>query len=198
MKINRFYLFYYTLLTLITTILILIVYNIKLSNIIDKNKIEIQKLVEKDNIPSKYEFMNKMIYLYIDELCQEKNIDKNLCISILYKENQNFQITAININSNGTIDCGLWQLNDKFTYCEKGFLNCYWNRNEEFDMFNWKHNTYIAISLIGDLYNYFQDIDYTVMAYNCGLSRVANKKIPNSTKKYLKDVKKTYNMLIKE
>lgn len=147
-------------------------------------------------VPKKYELFPREIYFEITNLCKEKKLDKDLVFSILLVENPTFNYFALNINENGTIDKGLFQLNDKYLYCKNGFIELFYDdSNVEFNAMNFKHNAKIAVAYINDLYLYFKDIDKTIMAYNCGLKRTAENKIPKTTKKYLTKCKGYYKML---
>lgn len=144
--------------------------------------------------PPKYPFINEAYSDYICDLCAQMDLDSDLVVAILEKENPEFDEKAMNANSNGTIDCGLFQLNDKYIWLD--FVPNYWNINEvEFNPFLWKHNALLAISHIKYLSDKLKITDEVIMAYNCGLSAVINDEIPRSTKKYLSDVKNTMSML---
>lgn len=147
--------------------------------------------------PPKYSFLNERYSDYICDLCVQMNLDSDLVIAILEKENPEFDEKAMNANSNGTIDCGLFQLNDRYIWTD--FVPKYWNiKDVEFNPFLWKHNALLAILHIKYLSDKLKITDDVIMAYNCGLGAVINDEIPKSTKKYLQDVKNTISMLKNE
>ena len=72
----------------------------------------------------KYQFLKKEMSDYICALCTEMEIDPDLIVAILMKENPEFDPEATHKNDNGTIDVGMFQLNDRYvwttfkdTYC---------------------------------------------------------------------------------
>lgn len=138
----------------------------------------------------KYNFIDKKIAKYIEFLCTEVNVDSDLVFGILINENEKFDVNAMNKNKNGTIDCGLFQLNDKYLWTT--FKDNYWKEEIELDPFNWKHNTYIAIHHIKYLQNNLKSQNEVIMAYNCGITAVRKGRIPKKTKLYLMRV--NYNI----
>jgi hypothetical protein len=130
---------------------------------------------------------------YIEHLCNKENVDVNLVLGILIRENPTFNPQITNKNKNGTIDCGLFQLNSK--YIRSDFEWRYWSGNIEFDPFNYMHNSYIAIHHIKRLSEICKNQNEVIMSYNCGRNKVVNNKIPKSTVKYLYDVNKNIAML---
>lgn len=140
-----------------------------------------------------YPFLKKEISDYICSLSKELQIDSDLVVAHLMVENPTFDPEAIHKNENGTFDCGMFQLSDKWTYIT--FLPAFWDIDIEFDIFNWKHNTFIACHLIKDLNDSLKVQDDAIMAYNCGIGRVMNNTVPESTKRYLSSVKNNLIML---
>jgi len=127
---------------------------------------------------------------YIDSMCNELSLDSAMCKAILLKENPQADQMARHYNaSSGTTDIGLWQLNDRYIWTT--FMG-YWHFDEPFDAFDWRDNTYLALRHIKYLCSEFSDFDSIVMSYNCGVKAVKENKIPDSTWKYLVDVKKNY------
>ena len=141
------------------------------------------------------------VSFYIIETCKSLNFDSDIVVSILLEENPEQNFYTLNKNNNGSVDCGLFQLNSKYiTY----FANKYWafdkfsdlEEDLEFDVFNWQHNTWMAIHLLKDLYDSFdKDIGKMAMAYNAGISKVLNNNIPETTKVYKTEVLNNYKML---
>lgn len=146
-----------------------------------------------DNSGHRYPFLTKQLSNYICGLCSELNLDPNLVVGILMAENPEFNTDAVHKNDNGTIDCGLFQLNDRYIWTS--FQASYWFDNLELDPFNWKHNTYLAVHHLNYLQKQLKVTDDVIMAYNCGLNSVMNGKIPASTKAYLAKVKNNMFLL---
>ena len=130
---------------------------------------------------------------YICDLCDGLNIDSDLAVSHLLVENPNFNPDAIHKNENGTIDVGMFQLNDRYLWTT--FKKDYWFDNVELDPFNWKHNTYIALHLMADLQKEFKVQDDAIMAYNGGRGAVMNGTVKPGTYEYLSKVKNNLILL---
>ena len=126
---------------------------------------------------------------YIDSMCNDLCIDSAMCKAILLKENPKADPKATHSNNNGTVDVGLWQLNDRYMWTT--FMG-YWVFDEPFNAFDWQDNTYLALKHIKYLTTEFTDFDTIVMSYNCGVKAVRDGKIPDSTMAYLADVKDLY------
>ncbi len=137
--------------------------------------------------PSKYPFLEKDVSDYICALCTELKLDSDLVVARLMVENPEFNYNAMHLNENGTVDEGLWQLNDKYLWTT--FKDRYWFKDIELNPFNWKHNTYIALHHMKYLQDKFKIQDEAIMAYNCGEGAVMNNNIPASTYIYLAKVK---------
>ena len=143
--------------------------------------------------PHRYQFLPKDISDYICSLCEEVEVNPNLAVAHLMTENPECDVDATHININGTVDCGLWQLNDRYLWTS--FKDAYWFENVELNPFNWKHNTYIAIHHIAYLQKKLKVTDEAIMAYNCGIAAVMSGDIPDSTKVYLKKVRTNLYLL---
>lgn len=146
-----------------------------------------------EEVSPEYPFLPKDLSLYIEDLCTQLGIDTNLAVAILLQENPEIKVDATNRNQNGTNDLGLWQLNDRYLYTD--FEKNYWKMDIELNPFNWKHNTFIALSHLHWLQSRLKVQDDVIMAYNCGIGAVMNNKIPDITKVYLRRVKNNYNLL---
>lgn len=129
---------------------------------------------------------------FICALSRDFNVDPDLVVAILEKENPTLNETATGSrNSNGTRDLGLFQLNDKSLFSKDGFLDLWWKDEfGEFNADNWKHNSYIAVKYIQDLTKTFGELNvfYVAAGYNAGTPRAYNAYIngdhsclPNST-----------------
>ena len=141
----------------------------------------------------KYTFLEPEISDYICALCDGLKLDSDLVVSHLMVENPDFNPNAMHRNENGTVDLGEFQLNDRSLWTS--FIPKYWFSNIEFDPFNWKHNTYIALHHMKYLDDKFKIQDNAIMAYNCGEGNVMNGTIPESTKVYLAKVKNNLYLL---
>lgn len=149
--------------------------------------------VTKENCDWKYRMMPCEMSDYICEMCVELEIDSDMAVAILIRENPEFNPNVTHKNENGTIDLGLWQLNDKYLY--RVFIDRYWKIPVEFNPFNWKMNTYIALHHIKYLQNEMKVFDDIICSYNCGEGNVMRRSIPTSTYQYLAYVKNMYNLL---
>ena len=143
--------------------------------------------------PHRYQFLNKSLSDYICDLSTELEVNPNLIVAILMVENPEFNAEAVHRNENGTVDCGLFQLNDRYVWTT--FKNAYWFDNIELDPFNWKHNAYIAMHHIKALQDQLKLTDEVIMAYNCGVGAVMNNTIPAATRVYLAKVKNNMVLL---
>lgn len=143
--------------------------------------------------PHKYAFLSKQLSDYICNYSAELGINPNLVVSILMVENPEFNPEATHRNQNGTIDCGLFQLNDRYLWTT--FRKEYWFDNVELDPFNWKHNAYIAMNHINSLQKQLKLVDEVIMAYNCGVGPVMDGTVPEVTKVYLAKVKNNIILL---
>lgn len=147
----------------------------------------------KDEREPKYKFIPAELSNYICDMCDELGLDSDLSVARLMVENPEFNPEATHRNENGTIDVGLWQLNDYYLWTS--FKNRYWFDNIQLDPFNWKHNTYIALHHMKYLDEKFKVQDDSIMAYNCGEGNVMNGTIPASTRAYLAKVKNNLFLL---
>lgn len=141
----------------------------------------------------RYQFLNKEMSDYICALCSEMEMDSDLIVAILMKENPEFDPEATHKNENGTIDIGMFQLNDRYIWTT--FKDAYWFDNIELDPFNWKHNTYLAVHHIDYLQKQLKVMDDVIMAYNCGIGAVMNGNIPDRTRTYYANVKLNMKLL---
>lgn len=146
-----------------------------------------------DEREPKYKVMPKELSNYICDMSEELGIDSDLVVAILMRENPEFNPDATHRNENGTIDVGMFQLNDRYLWTE--FKNDYWFENIELNPYNWKHNTYIALHHIKYLQDKFKIQDDVIMAYNGGKGAVMNGTIKPSTFNYLANVKNNLFLL---
>lgn len=156
--------------------------------------VNIKSAINEPMVNSKYDFIDTMIAVYIEQLSIGSEVDPDLAFAILMVENPQFDIYAMNRNDNGTIDEGLYQLNDRYFWTT--FRNNYWKFEEiEPDPFNWKHNAFIAINHIAYLQNTLKVQEDVIMAYNCGIGAVLNNNIPPASKVYLAKVNNNLKLL---
>ena len=148
---------------------------------------------ESDSREPKYKLMPKELSNYICDMSEELSLDSDLVAAILMVENPEFNPDATHRNENGTIDVGMFQLNDYYLWTE--FKTDYWFDNIELNPFNWKHNTYIALHHIKYLQDKFKIQDDVIMAYNGGKGAVMNGTVKPSTFVYLAKVKNNLYLL---
>lgn len=122
---------------------------------------------------------------YIVKLSNNFNVDPDLVVSILEKENPTLVTDATSKpNQNGTRDLGLFQLNDRSLFCRGGFIEMWWKPEfGEFDADNWKHNAYIAVKYIQDLTETFgpNNVYFIAAGYNAGVLRAYEAYINDDT-----------------
>lgn len=149
----------------------------------------------KENVEEKgyFDFIDKELSDYICNMCKELEIDPYMAVAILMRENPTFNPDAIHRNDNGTLDLGLWQMNNAYIYTT--FIPAYWIEGIEFNPFNWKQNTYLALHHIKYLQEKVKVMDDVICAYNCGAANVFNHTIPDSTVNYLATVKINMKLL---
>ena len=158
-----------------------------------KLKTDLYVEIQSENPEHKYTFLNKQLSDYICNLSDEVKIDSDLVVAILMVENPEFDPEITHKNDNGSVDCGLFQLNDKYLWTT--FTTNYWVDEVELNPFNWKHNTYIAIHHLNYLQKKLKITDEVIMAYNCGIGAVMNGNVPASTRIYLSKVKNNLYLL---
>jgi hypothetical protein len=109
-------------------------------------------------------------------------------------ENPEYNPEAISKpNTNGTLDLGLFQLNDYYLWTT--FRNRYWFDNIELNPFNYKHNIYIALHHLKYLQDKLKVEDDVIMAYNGGEGNVMNGTVKPRTMNYLAKVKNNLYLL---
>ena len=148
---------------------------------------------EKPEKEPKYAFLDAEMSNYIEKLSGELGIDSDLAVAHLLVENPELNWNAIHHNENGTLDLGGFQLNDKYIYLS--FLPAYWDMDIDFDPFNPKQNTFLALHHIRYLNEKLKVQEDAIAAYNCGIGAVMNNQIPEITKIYTKRVINTYKLL---
>lgn len=149
--------------------------------------------ISEDCEETKYKFLETQYANYIIKLADELKIDSDLVVAILMVENPEFDPVVTHRNDNGTNDLGLFQINDR--YCYSVFVKAYWDMDIDFNPYNWKHNTFLAMHHIEYLLRTLKVQDDAIMAYNCGMGSVMNNQIPDSTRKYLARVKNNLKLI---
>ena len=130
--------------------------------------------VQEETIP-KYDIpLDKELQQYIYDKCKEFNFSYELAIAVI-KIESNFKVDAINKNSNGSRDSGLFQINSihRETFKDQGFT----------DMLDPYQNIAYGISMLSDLYHRYDDEHRVLMAYNFGVAgakRVVSRGITSS------------------
>lgn len=132
---------------------------------------------------------DKILY-FAEALCLEYGLNLKMCLAILMAENPTFNELASHENLNGTTDLGLWQLNSRYI----DLFAVYWGKGN-FDVLNWKCNTYSALNHIKMLCDNLETTDEVIKAYNCGIGAVMSGRIPQSTENYLLRVKRNIEEL---
>lgn len=102
------------------------------------------------------------------------NVPIHLSLAVAQVESS-FSPEATNVNNNGSVDYGLFQLNNSY--------RTGWTRSDFFDI---NTNTEEGISYLSEMISYFDgDIISAIAAYNAGPYRVENNNIPESTQMYI-------------
>lgn len=147
-----------------------------------------------ESVDVKYDFLPVELASYIENLAEELELDPDLCVAILMRENPEFNPKAQHVNENGTIDQGMFQLNDRYIWTV--FVKNYWDFDDvEFNPYNWKHNTFLALHHLKYLSESFKVMDDIICSYNAGNNAVITGNIPESTFYYLAAVKNNYQLL---
>lgn len=146
---------------------------------------------------NKYEgFLSDEMAEWICSCSEDFGVDPDLAVAILKKENPSLITNAVSgMNQNGTVDLGLFQLNDRSL--ETYFLKEWWNpevMGEEFNAGNWKHNSYIAIRYIADLQEQFgaNNVFYIAAGYNAGAVRAWNEYTRSENGKWLPEITRNF------
>lgn len=103
----------------------------------------------------------------------EKNVPVNLAFALAKRES-GFYPRAVNINSDGTIDRGLFQLNNGHRKS--------WKITDYFDI---DKNTKEALQYLSERIGLSSDIPLSLIAYNCGQSIADRGVIPDFRKDYV-------------
>jgi hypothetical protein len=126
---------------------------------------------------------------YLVLQCREVGVPVGVAKAILLQENPLMDPRALHWNNNGSVDMGLFQLNDAFLYSD--FVPRFWRFDVPFLWDNPFHSIYVAVRHIKWLYQRFpqrvpaQSMAFSVaLAYNCGLTRVRSGNVPISSAEY--------------
>lgn len=148
----------------------------------------------KEETEWKYDMLPAEMSDYICSLCEQLDLDSDLVVAIILKENPELDPEAIHKNDNGSLDLGIGQLNSVFVWST--FKDRYWKFDFELDPFNWKQNVYIVVHHLKYLMSILKNTDDVIQAYNCGEGNVMRGTIPETTSKYyLPSVKNNLHLL---
>jgi hypothetical protein len=124
-----------------------------------------------------YSIPNKYV-LRLTQLTDEYQVPLWLVARLIQIES-NWQERAINHNSNGTYDYGLFQLNSN--YIE--YFG--WRYSvQDLNPFDWESSAEAAIAYLRCLYESTGSWYEAILAYNCGLSKLRSGSIPESSLRY--------------
>lgn len=108
--------------------------------------------------------------------CDKENIPLNLAFALAYTESR-FKSTARNVNKNGSIDRGLFQLNDRS-----------FPQLEEEDFFSIDVSARYGLKHLNFCRSVAKDDLIAVAMYNAGVTRVKNNQTPKSTLAYVSNI----------
>lgn len=110
-----------------------------------------------------YDEWDDELKTYTKDLCEENNVDYSIVLAIIWNESR-FQSDATNINSNGTKDYGLMQLNDStFEFLKE---NIEIENMEE--LYDPKTNILAGITLLSYHKEYTEDDELALLRYQVG------------------------------
>jgi hypothetical protein len=138
------------------------------------------KLMIPDNFYLKI-IKNKKVYHLIKKHCLLNGVPIELGVTLCWGESR-FVVDAKNINPNGSIDRGLFQLNSRFYT-----LELIKEAKTEKEIYYPYINVKYGIEHLGDELRFWQnrkDPDYLIkslMSYNCGRDKVLSNNVPVNT-----------------
>jgi len=121
------------------------------------------------SIPDKYFFI-------IKDAAEESGVPLWIAARLAEVESD-FDAKCTSKNKNGSIDCGLWQLNS--TYIKE--FSWRYNDGKKLDPYNVMDSTRVALRYLARLYSATGSWQAAVAAYNCGLTRYCSGDIPETT-----------------
>lgn len=128
---------------------------------------------------------------YIEEQAQRYQVPTTIAFALIYTESS-FLSRARHINSNGTIDEGIAQLNNS----NLEYFSWKFNEGKAYNPYDIFDAVPISMKYLRSLYLQFGNWRDAVAAYNCGPYRVTKRTIPLSTRYYVqKIVSLHYTML---
>jgi soluble lytic murein transglycosylase-like protein len=99
-------------------------------------------------------------------LSAQLGIDSNLVLAIIEQENPRYNALAVHHNSNGSMDLGIMQLNDRSI---PDFIRWYWNKEHEFDWKNPHDNIWLGLMHLRALLSTpGMNVWQAVICYNAG------------------------------
>jgi len=107
-------------------------------------------------------------------------IPPEILFALIYTESS-WRTRAKSLNKNGSADYGLMQLNSS----NEEYFTWKFNDFQPYNAFNVLENLRIGSSYLAHLYGVYERWDIALAAYNCGPTKVAENRIPLSTRKYV-------------
>jgi len=125
------------------------------------------------------------VVLKVVKYSLQNNLSPFVSLAVLDVENPKHDRYAIHKNDGKVIsyDLGIFQINSRYI---DYFVSKYWVLERNFKVFNEDDNIILAVAILKDYVNYFQNDSLAVMAYNAGISCVIHNEIPQSTLVYCK------------
>lgn len=125
---------------------------------------------------------------FIDR-CALHNVPLEIVLAVAIVES-NIEMVTSNHNSNGSLDCGIMQLNDRYL---KYHTEQFWYKDRIFNVNDPKDNIEMGILILKNLYRQTNSWEKSIQAYNVGCSKL--KRNPDIGKAYLVKVINVLNTL---
>lgn len=161
---------------------------IEISNIKKEKKTETREISKKEPIPLYDIPLSVDLQEYIYKTCKEKGIPYEMTLAII-KTESNFNPKARNVNTNGSVDKGLMQINSIHSkWCkELGITN----------LFDPYQNIKIGTTMLSNLYSKYKDVNHVLIAYNMGERNLRkNLKVGRGTTNYSRKVVSNINIIL--
>ena len=121
----------------------------------------------------------------LEKYCEKYDVPIHLVLHLVQVESEWNPTCVGPINSNGSRDFGLGQINSDNI---ASFSKQYYSGKEPFDVFNPIHNLEVTVRYLRDLYITHSSWSDAVCAYNAGSYSVFSGRIPKSTQLYVKSI----------